>query len=997
VSPAVIILFCIAGAPSPAPRDADFAREVFPILERHCLRCHGPEKQRSGLRLDARASALKGGDAFGPAILPGKAADSPLIRLVAGLEEGLVMPPRDDDERTLSNAEIAVLRTWIDGGATWPDGVGASSDDPARHWAFQPLRRPTVRQSEKEPNPIDVFINTRLQKERIRPGPEADRRTLIRRITFDLTGLPPTPEEIDTFERDPETDAYERLVDRLLASPRYGERWARHWLDIAHYGESNGFGMDRPRFNAWPYRDYVIAALNADTPYARFVEEQLAADVLSPDKPWLTPALGFAAAGPFNQSALAEQVDDTECKRIALNLDRDDMVSSIAATFLSVTVHCARCHDHKFDPIPQRDYYRLQASFAGIGRTERGFDQNRLVDARRRELSAWKAALDKDPDASPSSNEDQIALQSHRADWESRLIAEVGNWTILRPAKVDSGGVTLKPQTDGSILAEGPNPEQATYSLAISDIPAGLTALRVEVLPDPTLPGKGPGRAENGNLHLTEIKAFLDSTKNTSRPLKLQNPTADFNQEGWGVATTLDGDPSTGWGIHPAEGQPHAAVFELAEDVRLSPGETLRVVLEQHHGRKHTIGRWRLSSSSRPRPARYTKASAAPDVLAALSVPASQRTPAQEAILSRAQRRAFLDAQLGLLPEPSRVYAIAPDFPAFRNYKPPKGTLAIHVLKRGDVRNPLEAVSPGGLSCLPGLSSELGLASPQDEGARRAALARWITHRDNALAWRSIVNRVWHWHFGRGLVDTPNDLGRMGGRPSHPELLDWLAATFRDEGGSLKALHRQIVTSAVYRRTSRAEPGPQSDSDNRLLARMNRTRLDAEEIRDSLLAVSGRLDPAMGGPPAMQFVFNDPNKEVSPLINYSAFDPDSPASRRRGIYRFLVRNINDPLLEAFDAADPSLSTPRRNVTITPQQSLALWNNRFVLRSCEHLVARLDREATGAASRIDRACRLLWGRSPSAEEAVLLRQYAERHELTNACRLMVNANDFLFVD
>ena len=981
-----------ADAPASA-RPIDFARDVLPVFQKHCVSCHGPKRQKGGLRLDLKTSALKGGDTHAPAIIPGNGEKSPLIQFVSGLDEDFLMPPDPEGRRKLTDAEIGVLRSWIDQGAVWPSDAGAKTDDPLSHWAYLPLNQPPVPSAlGSSRNPIDAFLDTRLRAAKVEPSPEADRRTLIRRLTFDLHGLPPAPEAIEAFVNDRSPLAYENLVDRLLAAPQFGERFARLWLDVAHFGESHGFGMDRPRRNAWPYRDYLIDAFNTDAPYARFVQEQVAADALFPDESDKTPALGLAAAGPFNQSALAEQVDDTDCKRSALNLDRDDMVSSVAATFLSMTVHCARCHDHKFDPISQADYYRLQAVFAGVGRADREYDSDPKVAARRKALLAEKAALVKNPDA-PTTPDETRRLQALRARWEAVLSASLRGWTVLNPSIVTTRGALLARQADGSLLAGGPSAANETYTLTLADVPPGTTALMLELLPNPTLPHHGPGRAENGNFHLTEWKAFRLSADGEPKPVALKNPSADFEQAGWEIAKALDGNPATGWGIHPEEGKPHSAIVELVEDWDPESGSALRLVLEQDQGRQHTIGRFRLSAYTRPRPAKTT--TAPPDVVAALTVPKAARTPGQEANLARRHRRADLDGRLAALPEPRRVFAIAGEFPAFRNYKPTMGPLPIRVLRRGDLKQPLDLVKPGALSCVRALPFEFRLANPSDEKERRAAFARWLTDPANPLTWRSIANRVWQWHFGVGLVETPNDFGKNGGRPSHPELLDWLAVSVRDGGGSLKALHRLMVTSAAYRRSSAFAPSA-DDSDNRRLAHRSRLRLDAEQVRDALLVISGRLDPTMRGPSVMQFVFHDPNKEVAPRIEYAGFDPDSPASLRRGVYRFLFRNVNDPLLEAFDAADPSLSTPRRNVTITPQQALSLWNSRFVLRQCEHLASRLEREAPDLPTRLDRACRLAWGRSPEHDELALLRRHADRHGLASACRVVLNANDFLFV-
>jgi hypothetical protein len=785
-------------------------------------------------------------------------------------------------------------------------------------------------------------------------------------------------------------------VGRLLASPRYGERWARHWLDVVHYGESNGFGMDRPRFNAWPYRDYLIHAFNEDIPYARFVQQQLAADVLYPGDPTVIPALGFAAAGPFNQSALVEQVDGTDCRKIALNLDRDDMVASVASTFLSTTVHCARCHDHKFDPISQRDYYRLQAVFAGVGRAERPYETDIKVAAQRRDWQLKQALLNDGRWNEAFSAEELKLLAAAQAVWEKVIRSKTTEWHVLKLVSRSEKGSTFTELPDGSLLCGGPRPEKDTYSITAATGLQGITAVRLEVLPHESLPKQGPGRQDNGNLHLSEFRILAASGMAPDRAaaVAIAKATADFNQAGWDIGRAIDGKKETAWGIFPEVGKPHQAIFELKKPLEFDGDGVLTFQLEQLHGGGHLIGRLRLSVTTSPLPSLAKPLPA--DLLAALAVAPDKRTPQQAERVTRHFRQQYVQAQLAGLPPQQKVWAIASDFPKFRNYAAPKEPLPIHVLRRGDVTQPLAAVGPGALDCVTALKADF-VVPEKYEGARRAELARWITNPKNVLAWRSIVNRVWHYHFGRGIVDSPNDLGRLGGLPSHPELLDWLAVEFRDGHGSLKALHRLIVTSAAYRQVCDHDAAKAKiDTENRYLWRMNRARLDAEMLRDSLLAVSGKLDPSMGGPSVMQFDFKDPNKEVSPQIRYDTFDPDSPASYRRGVYRFLFRNVNDPLYETFDAVDPSLSVARRNETITPLQALALYNNRFVLRQCEHLAARLEREAGDVPGRIERACRLVLGRPPTAREATLLTEYATRHGLANACRVLINTNDFLFV-
>ena len=992
-------LVCAAeGLPPAADQPVDFVRDVQPLFAKACVGCHGAAKQKSNFRLDRRLAAFKGGD-FGQAIVPHKSAESSLIRYVAGLEEGMLMPPPGEGEK-LTDTQIGVLRRWIDDGAAWPVNP-AEEPKPTDWWSLKPLARPAVPAVSPDDqallrSPIDAFIVAKLREQGLSPSAEADRPTLLRRLTYDLHGLPPTPAEIEAFEQDQAAGAYERVVDRLLASPRYGERWARHWLDVVHYGESNGYGMDRPRLNAWPYRDYLIGAFNADKPYARFVQEQLAADELFPAEPQLIAALGFAAAGPFNQSALVEQVDGTECKQIALNLDRDDMVTTVAATFLSMTVHCARCHEHKFDPLTQRDYYRLQAVFAGVGRTERSFDPDPAVSQRRNELVKLKSDLESQPDSHPPSAPETAELAAAQVVWEKSLSDQAAVWTPLEVEKIESTttGTNFERQDDGSYLATGVAGDKDTYRIVAKTALARVTAVRLEVLPDDRLPSKGPGRQDNGNLHLSEIRFGLRAAAEADKPtwLPLQSPTADFNQQGWGIERAVDGNADTAWGIHPAVGQPHQAVFELKEPAAASP---FVVELDQLHGTRHLIGRLRVTVTDKALPVRIPQLPA--DFLAILARPAKQRTPAEQQRLFHTHRLKFIADQIANLPPPQQVWAIQGNFPQLRNYKSVTEPYPIHILRRGNIQQPLEEVLPGGFECVTTLPADLPVADLKREGQRRAALAKWITSAQNMLAWRSIVNRVWHYHFGRGLADSPNDFGRMGSLPTHPELLDWLAVEFRDGDGSLKSLHRLIVTSAFHRQSSTSRPAElKLDADNRYLWRMSRPRLAAEELRDSLLIASGTLDARMGGPSAMQFKYDDPNKDVSPRVDYVAFDPDSPASFRRGVYRFLFRNVDDPLLEAFDVSDPSLSVSKRSMTITSLQALSLWNNRFVLRQCEYLAQRLERESPDLPGRIDRAYRLLLGRAPTSSEAAELIAYAQKHSLASMCRVLVNSNEFLFI-
>src|SRR5437867_1711595 len=680
-----------------------------------------------------------------------------------------------------------------------PAGARVLPDD----WAFRPLKRPLIpesRFSHPAPlNPIDAFIHAKLGEQGLTASPEADKRTLLRRVYFDLIGLPPTPEEMDDFLAESSPNAYEHAVDRLLASPRYGERWARHWMDAAHFAETHGHDQDRIRTNAWPYRDYLIASFNTDKPYRRFVQEQVAGDVLFPDDPQAVVALGFIAAGPWDESSLRDIREDTIDRQIGRYLDRDDMVTTVMQTFTSTTVQCARCHDHKFDPIPQRDYYALQSVFAGVDRANRVYDPEPAVHRRRQALLRLRKRVERGERDLVLAAETQLEL----AVWERGRAERQVEWTVVEPRTfVSAGGATLTRQADGSLLAAGSRPERDTYTITATVPLTTLTAVRLELLTDPSLPKTGPGRQDNGNLHLSEFQVLLFEPGATqSRALPLVSPSADFNETGWAIEHALDRNEKTAWGIHPAEGEPHRAVFQLNQPIAVPAGATLAFVLKQLHGEGHLIGRPRLSVTDVQPPERARVLPA--DIERILATPASQRSDDQRVALAAFHLKEKISAELAALPKPSLVYAAANDFEPDGGLKPAGAPRPVQLLRRGDINKPLEPAPPGALSFVSALPARFDLADADDEGARRAALAQWLAHVDNPLTWRSAVNRVWHHHFGRGLVDTPNDFGKMGGKPSHPELLDWLAVWFRDDArGSMKQLHRLIVTSATYRQSS---------------------------------------------------------------------------------------------------------------------------------------------------------------------------------------------------
>jgi hypothetical protein len=972
---------------------AFFEAKIRPVLVERCYECHGSAHTapKGGLRLDSRDGLLQGG-VSGPALVPGEPDESPLIQAIARTGDVAPMPPKSAS--ALPAPVVADFRRWVGRGAFDPRTGAATVAKPAAPrsdwWSLRPLHRPPVPvlsggDAVRACMPIDAFLLARLRPKGLVPSPEANRRTLIRRVSFDLTGLPPTPEEVAVFERDASPNAYESLVDRLLASPRYGERWARHWLDVIHFADTHGFEHDLLRPNAWRYRDYVIDRLNRDIPWSCFIREQLAADVFFPDEPRFTAALGFLGAGPYDQSAAAT------APRTFEYLDRDDLVTQTTAAFVSTTASCARCHAHKFDPITQEDYYALQAVFAGVGKGDVPYDDDPAVARARRHWQSVLAASDR--------GEADVLLTPgnlpHLDLWESARAA-MGSWQRLEAEVfVSSNGSILRRQADGSLTASGTRPDTDAYRVTVAPAPGEITALRLDVLADPSLPFKGPGRMDNGNFHLSELEVLLVKPGAAGpERLKIRHATADWNQPDWGVARAIDGDVKTAWGIYPKVGASHHAVFELEPTLTVRPGDRVVVVLRQLHGAGHLIGRFRLSATSAPPGAAIALSAEAE---AAFATPRDRRTPAQHFALGLPVLRWHAENELARLPAPVKVYAAARTSENDRGVVTIDPPRIIHVLKRGDLGSPGPKVGPGALSAVTALKARFDGLPAGNEAARRAALADWIADPNNPLTWRSAANRVWHFHFGRGLCDTPSDFGRMGGVLSHPELLDWLAVELRDHGGSLKHLHRLICNSAAYRQTSahRADAAA-IDPDNRLLWRMNRPRLDADAFRDAVLAVSGRLDLTVGGPGVSHFK-SSPGPQLTPVLDYGAFDWDTPGAERRSIYRVVWRGISDPLMEALDFPDAAMLTPVRGFSASPLQALTLLNNSFVLRHCDHLAARLQSLGTTTRDRVCAAFRLVLLREPTAPELAGFVELADRRALAAACRVLLNSNEFLFVD
>jgi hypothetical protein len=967
-----------------------FARDVQPILASRCIQCHGPQTTEAGLRLDDRAIAVSVLESGHRAIVPGQAHASELVRRISA-DESERMPPEGEP---LSSQQIAVLRRWISTGADWPD-----------HWAYQPLEAPSPPDFDDAQSqswirtPIDRFILNSLRERGLSPASPADRRTLLRRVYFDLIGLPPLPEEAAAYLSDESPDAYEKLVDRLLASPQYGERWARHWMDVVHYADSHGFEHDLPR-SIWRYRDYLINAFNNDKPYAEFIREQIAGDAIAPDDPDALTATGFLAAGPWDQSTLQSGQMDTADYRLAQYLDRDDILSTVMTAFVSSTVHCARCHDHKFDPISQADYYALQSVFAGIDKATRQFDPDPAVGRQRKELLARRGTVQqrlaaRDPELLSAE------LQSAVADWEEKRLMSGSDWHVLEPIESRSAnGAELVKQPDMSLLSIGNRPDKDVYTVVVHPQLEKITAVRVEILADASLPEGGPGRQDNGNMHLNELvlKVSPRNAPEAAEEVPLSNPRADFNQTpGWPIEDSLDGVQETSWGIYPEVGRSHCALFDIHPPVGTEGPVTLTFELHQSQGRGHLIGRFRLAVTDHPLPLPVEKMALPAPISAALAASREQRTDDQKMLLAGFYLERQVEEELAELPEEESLYCGTNQFEASGSFHPADKPRPVYLLERGEIDRPGVLAHPGTLRFIPGLTGELKIADPENEAMRRIALADWLANEKNVLTWRSIANRVWHYHFGQGLVATPNDFGRMGSPPTHPELLDWLATTLRDNGGSLKALHRLIVTSAAYRQSSRSSTeAAQIDAGNHFLWRMNRRRLDCEAVRDATLRISGKLNLEMGGPPVKHFL------EVKaagsrPEADYQHFDVDEPANNRRSVYRYILRTMPDPFMSALDCPDGNQPAPTRTVSITALQALAMVNDKFVIRQSEHIAERLASQKQDIPTQIKQLYLLMLGREPRREELTAVTNYAEQFGLANACRFLLNTNEFMFVD
>ncbi|MFO0898778.1 MAG: DUF1553 domain-containing protein [Pirellulales bacterium] len=943
LAPVVLLAAFAAGADG----EVDFARDVAPLFERSCVRCHHPGAKQGDVSLVER------GELPEELLVAGKPAKSYLIELVSPAADG-ERPTMPKEGQPLSADEVALLARWIEQGANWPKGVRLK--EPVRAgkdwWSLQPLSAAQPPLAPETPaawaaNPIDRFVFAKLAEQGLAPNAPADRRTLIRRVTYDLIGLPPTPEEVAAFAADTAPDAYERLVDRLLASPRYGEQWGRHWLDVVRFGESNGFERNVLINSLWPFRDYVIRSFNADKPFDRLIQEHLAGDALSPDDRDAQIATAFLVCGPYDNVGNS---DPLQAKVIRANT-LDEIIRASSEAFLGLTVGCARCHDHKFDPITQRDYYQLSATFAGVQHDERVV----ASAAAQQEHAAKLAPLVAQRDVAAQQRAALERAIFERA--EAKATELEATWT--RPPADRHGTEEPFPPVD-----------------------ARFVRLSVESRED------DPQHA--GGFQLDEFEVFTAAPEPRNVALAAAGAKASGESRqaqdfagAYDVGFTIDGKYGARWiaagpqlTIELAKPERIAKIIFSTDRQRgLQPGAfvgeyKLEASLDGQTWSELASSRDRQPISPEHRRRRLFLAQVTPEESQQLDALAAERDR--------------LAAEVDAVPALERVWAGR--FEA--------GTGPFNVFLGGDPARVGDAVAPGSLSFLAAVAPGYELSPEAPETERRLALARWITARENPLTPRVLANRLWQGHFGVGLVDTSSDFGFMGTRPSHPELLDWLAQQVHASGWRLKPLHRLIVTSQAYRQTSTwNDTAGQVDADSRLLWRYPPRRLAAEEIRDTLLSVAGKLELGEGGPGFRLYRYLEDN-----VATYVPLEEHGPETYRRAVYHQNARAARVDLLSDFDCPDPAFAAPKRASTTTPLQALTLLNHRFTLDMARALAERVQaRGDLEASDQIGAAFELAFAREPSASERRAAERLVTEHGLVALCRALLNSNELVYLD
>ena len=999
---------------------AIFKSDVRAALKQHCVKCHGGDKTRGDLDLTTRAGLLKGGDE-GVSVVPGKAKDSLLVKLIKHTEKPY-MPAK---KPKLPSSLIEKIVQWIDFGAPYDKPLIENAvakkgmqvtDDDRQFWSFQPLKRPAVpavKNAKWTHNAIDRFVLRKLEEAKLAPNGPADSRALIRRVYFDLIGMPPSPKEVEDFVKSASSNsnaALEKVVDRLLASPKYGERWGRHWLDVARFAESHGFEQDYNRNFAFHYRDFVIQALNADMPYDQFVKWQLAGDEFAPDNPLAMKATGFLGAGVFPTQLTEKEFESARYDEL------DDMANTTGTAMLGMTIGCARCHDHKFDPIPVRDYYRFVNTFATTIRSE--IDLPVTGD-----LTAATAKWEKEhaPLAGTLAQYEKDELPKRFAAWAMNPPASAlkkQDWMILdhlQPKSLD--GATFAKQADGSFIVGGKNPANDRWVLTAEVAATGLNAIRIEALTDKSMKRNGPGRAANGNFALSDIRVFATPKKGGKRvAVKLVSPKATHQQNtgGLSVASSIDGDKrKSGWAVDAGGiGKAQAAVFEFAAPVGFEGGTVLTVEMDFFVNTSHTIGRPRLAVTAAPKPVAIkgnSSAASLATLLAAVKqagdvdkLDAKKRAEllkiyrAQDAQWN--QLNAKVQQHLAAKPKPKmeKVQVTSEGFKPTKHHADGRGFphfyKKTYFLKRGDANQKDGEASQGFLQVLMRsgkTEKSWQVAAPEGwrTSYRRRSLANWITdteHGAGHLLARVIVNRLWQHHLGRGIVNTPNDFGLQGELPTHPQLLDWLAGELIANGWRLKPLHKQIVMSASYRQSAAHDDTKMKiDPQNKLHWRRTPARLQAEVIRDSILKISGLLDERMFGAGTLD-----------------------ERMKRRSIYFMIKRSKLIPSMQLFDSPEPLVSQGSRPATIIAPQALHFMNNGQVREAATALAKQLEKVPDTAAA-VTLGYQTVLGRAPTAKEQKSISAFIGAQQksypnngrqlaLADFAQVLFGLNEFIYV-
>ncbi|MFV0446227.1 MAG: DUF1553 domain-containing protein [Planctomycetaceae bacterium] len=938
-----------------------FEESIAPLLQQHCIRCHQPGNEKGDISLHA-ADDLRELDYLSPR----RPEESDLLELVTATESDPPQMPKESPP--LSAAEVDLLRQWIIQGADWPADVVVRQASKADQswWSLQPLQLVDPPASEGLPSgwersPIDRFVFAKLTENGLTPNPPADRRTLLRRVTYDLTGLPPTPEATASFLADDSPEAYSRLVDRLLDSPHYGERWGRHWLDVVRFGESRGYERNQIISDLWPFRDYVIRSLNEDKPFDQFIREHLAGDVVGANQPAIEIGAAFLVAGPYDDVGNQDPVQAAQIRANTL----DEIIQATGDAFLGMTIGCARCHDHKFDPIRQEDYYKLYATFAGVEHgsrivateADRAAHAARLkpLDDRRKELTRERKELEKRLQQRAEQQADEIAQTWTRPPVDRQGTAEPFPPQQVRFVRLVSEGQDANPSVTNAFNLDelevwSAGQEPRNVALASN----GGRAFGPSRVAEDTAVAYRPENANDGKLGARFVATGGQLT------IELAEPTL--------VDRVV---------FYSAKGQtnPEHKLFLFPGEYRIEVSQNGEQWTEaaNSHDRQPVNAAWRQKR-----------------LLDAVT------TPDEQHHLQRIREE---------LERNQAEIAAVPALPSWWVGKRSSGKAQgpFHVFIGGSPQRPGENVTAGSPSFVPAALTRVSssraptpysLPADAPEGERRLQLAEWITSPENPLTPRVLANRVWHYHFGTGIVDTPSDFGYMGGRPTHPELLDWLAARLLHHSWRLKPLHRDIVLSQAYQQSSTARvEASQLDGDARLLWRFPPRRLSAEEVRDTLLSVAGQLQPDSGGPGFKLYHYMQDN-----VATYIPLDDPGPETFRRGVYHHNARAARTDLMTDFDQPDCAFSAPRRAETTTPLQALTLLNHAFTLRIAKTLAERVKREAGGLpADQIQRAYRLCFQRSATNAELAACEPLCDRYGLAAFCRVLLNTSELIYVE